>query len=131
MEEKIIRGLFHEREKIAEGKTEEFFNKDVLAKILRLMEAYSINTKIMFSDTHVQSIPVFLDRLSYYLPEGELKSSYDLNQIYNFFINSNLNEFSSIIELFTITLNELENNYLGRSNITYGFIDEFNNLLAL
>ena len=44
---KIIRGLFHEREKIAEGKTEELFDRDVLAKILRLMKAYSINKKFL------------------------------------------------------------------------------------
>jgi len=127
---KIIRGLFNEREKIAEGEIDEFFNNDNLAKILRLMQAYSINSEVGFIG-RVQSIPIFLERLSYHFSEGKIKDFYDLSQIYNLFINSNLNEFSSIVELFVITLGELETQHFRGANITNKFMEEFNNLLAI
>jgi len=127
----IIRGLFHERENIQKGKTGDFFDNDLSSKIIRLMISYSIDQEIGFR-AHIQSTPIFLERLSYQLPEGEIKNFYDLTQLHNYLINSNLNDFLSIMELFIQTIHEICGNHLrGNYDILNGFISEFNNLLAL
>ncbi len=126
----VIRGLFHERKKFEEGKTTLFFNLDILSKIIRLMTTYSIDEKIIFEE--IKSIPIFLERLSYYLPEGKIKNLYDLNQLNIYFFGSNLNDFLSSIELFIQTLKDIcDNHFSGNYSRLYPFITEFNNLLAL
>ncbi|MCH7568708.1 MAG: hypothetical protein IIA87_04780 [Nanoarchaeota archaeon] len=129
--ERIIRGLFGERGHIHKGRTKDFFSSDNISKVIRLMTLYSINENVPLQG-QIISTPLFLERLSYHLPEGKISLFGEINQLHNYFLNSDLNDFISTTELFIQTIKEiceenLNNNY-GHLN---GFILEFNSLLAL
>lgn len=129
---RIIRNLFLERKKIEEGKTIKFFTVDILIKIIRLMHTYSLNARVMFQERIIQTIPNFLNRLSYHLSEGKIKNEYDLFQLKEFFESSSLTEFLSTIELFIQTLYEecIELEISSYPQV-YHFVDELNNFLAM
>jgi hypothetical protein len=128
---KVIRGLFHERERKEGGKTSDFFNNDSLLKIGRLMNTYTIEENVPLKG-YANSTELFLERLSYQLPEGEVKNLTNILHVFNYFGNSDITNFISSIELFVYSLKDIcevyfYNNYSRVSN----FISEFNNLLAL
>lgn len=130
---RIVRGLFEERSKKEEGKTSEFFDEDSLSKIVRLMQQYSIDENVVWKSKTVKTIPNFLDRLAYQLPNGSIKDYYDLSQLISLFKKSlSLNDFLSTIELFTQTLYE-ECADLSMQSYPhfYIFMQEFNDLLAI
>lgn len=128
---RIIRGVFNERNKQEEGKTAEFFNEDSLSKILRLMNQYSFNENVILKGS-VNTVENFLNRLSYLLPDDALTKVYDLNGLKNYLLKSNLNEFLSIIELFILTIkDECDYYFYNHYDSLNVFITEFNNLLSI
>ncbi len=125
---RIIRNLFGEREKQEKGLTKEYFSLDMLIKILRLMESYSFDIPI---PVEVRTIPNFLDRLSFQIPEGNIRNGYNLSQLINYLEKSNLNDCLSLIELFVMTLFEECSKLQGQYYYNFkNFIIELNNLFA-
>jgi len=122
----IIRNLFGERTgKYKEIKTKDIFSDDIIVKILMLMNKF--NTKNKF--TFVSVVYSFLERLSYLIPVGVISNYNDLRQIADYLSNSTMNEFFSVIELYSDTLLET----VAQSGLYrdyYEFILNFNDLLA-
>ena len=129
----IIRGLFGERtKKYKETIAVDYFSKDLILKILQLMDRYNISYEPLSLSMNNQKITVvnlFLNRLSFLIKTGIINNEYDLNQLYDHLTNSNLNHFFLVIELYAKTLFEISEKD-GNMDAYFIFIEEFNNLIA-
>ncbi len=127
---RILKSLFNDRKIKEKGLTKDFFSEDIISKMLRLMDQYSFNIDEYFNK--VNTVANFLDRLSFQIPEEDLKNSYELMQLKNYLKKSNLSDGLSLIELFATTLFEECFSFTPQNiNNINNFMKELNNLFSV
>lgn len=130
----IIRKLLGERTgKYKSDKANKVFSPDISTKILRLFNKYNANNGSRFElgfEPKIATIPLFLERLSFHIPEGTINNLHDLSPLVKFLFNCDLSKYLDVLELHAHTLFEISSR-LNQSQYFGEYIVEFNNLMAV